>query len=99
LLNKEPVSDLLQKWLDKHKPDMVYVDRVVKRANQIIKKFDETITIPYSHFMTLDLTPEWFELIWKYSIVPEVEDVINEEDELVDFISLPQKVKEELREE
>ena len=99
MLNKEPVSDLLAKWLDKNKPEMKYVDKVVKRANQIIKKFDETITIPYSHFMTSELCPEWFELIWKYSIVPEVEEVINEEDELFDFIALPQKVKDEIREE
>ena len=83
---------------------MKYVDKVVKKgnavlpfslpinqplANEIIKKFDETITIPYSHFMTNDLNPEWFACIWKYSIVPEVEDIIEEEDSLQYLIDLP----------
>lgn len=51
---------------------MAAVDKLVKEANQIIAKFDETLLIGPSHFMTKELTYEWLLIIWRYSIVPEV---------------------------
>lgn len=51
---------------------MKFVDKVVKEANIIISKFDETLLIGPSHFMTKDLSKEWLNMIWKYSIIPEV---------------------------
>ena len=40
--------------------------------------------------MTNELNKEWFEMIWKYSIVPEVEDSFEDEERLKEFVSLPQ---------
>lgn len=41
--------------------------------------------------MTSELTPEWFEMIWKYSIVPEVEESFEDLDKLREFANLPHK--------
>ncbi len=49
-----------------------YVDLVVRKANEILRRFDETLAIGPSHFMTHDLDDAWFKLIWKYSIVPGI---------------------------
>jgi 5-methylcytosine-specific restriction protein B len=89
LLEKEPVLGLLKLWLEKHKPEMVYVEKLVTKANQMLKKYDEGMAIGPSHFMTSDLDPKWLELTWKYSIVPEVEESIEQEDILKEFIALP----------
>jgi 5-methylcytosine-specific restriction endonuclease McrBC GTP-binding regulatory subunit McrB len=89
LLEAEPVKGLLPQWLAKNKPEMRYVNDVVVAANQILHKFDESASIGPSHFMTHELNKEWFELIWKYSIVPEVEEFIDDEQSLKEFKLLP----------
>lgn len=95
LLNQEPVTSLLSKWLRKVCPDMDYVDNVVKEANKIVGKYDETLTIGPSHFMTPELNPDWLNMIWKYAIVPEVEDAIEEEEDLKEFVQLPETCKKQ----
>jgi len=62
---------------------------MVKQANNIIKKFDESLAIGPSHFMTQDLDSKWLELTWKYSIIPEIEESIEMEEDLKDLVNLP----------
>jgi 5-methylcytosine-specific restriction protein B len=100
LLDREPVKDLLSKWLDRYKPSMKYVAQVVDKANEMLSKIDEGLSIGPSHFMTSELNKEWFELIWKYSIVPEVEDSFEDEQRLKEFAALPRTfLLDDLREE
>src|SRR5690554_2409422 len=91
LLEKEPVAGLLSRWIKKNKPHMKYVDTTVKKANDMLSKLDDTLAIGPSHFMTKELNKGWFEMIWKYSIVPEVEDAFDDEEKLKEFAELPKR--------
>ncbi|PRP86841.1 ATPase [Planoprotostelium fungivorum] len=92
LLDTPPVDGLLLRWLLKYKPEMKNVDKLVREANQIIFKFDETLLIGPSHFMTTSLNREWLMQIWKYSIIPEVEDAVEDAQQLSALMSLPNKM-------
>lgn len=83
------MQGLLLRWLKQNKPSMEYVDHVVKKGNEMLRKVDDSLSIGPSHFMTDDLTKEWFEIIWKYSIVPDVEEAFDDPDMLNEFLALP----------
>ena len=60
----------LRRWLRAHKPDLEWVADVVDRANELLPGTHSDIGP--SHFMRDDLTEEWVELIWEYSILPYI---------------------------
>eukprot|EP01118_Nematostelium_gracile_P014959 TRINITY_DN5916_c0_g1_i1.p1 TRINITY_DN5916_c0_g1~~TRINITY_DN5916_c0_g1_i1.p1 ORF type:complete len:262 (+),score=29.26 TRINITY_DN5916_c0_g1_i1:100-786(+) len=91
MLDREPVSGLLLRWLNQYKPDMRTVDTIVKKANQILSQIDNSLAIGPSHFMTSQLSQDWLMMIWKYSIVPEVEDAFEDIEKLTEFAILPEK--------
>jgi len=95
LIDKEPVQSLLIHWLRRFKPDLEFVDTVVKRANGIISKFDHSALIGPSHFMTSLLSRKWLKIIWKYSIVPNLEEIIDDDEQLRDLEALADKYCDE----
>lgn len=51
------------------------------------------MTIGPSHFMTMELDFNWLKMIWKYSIVPEAEEWIQDPEKLQEFVNLPESFK------
>ena len=66
--DRPPIEGLLGRWLQAHKPDMLWVADVVDRANG---EFGSShMAIGRRFFLRTDLTEEWVELIWEHSILP-----------------------------
>lgn len=83
--DEPPVEGLLQRWLRKNKPDMLWVADLVDKANRLLKE-DRHAAIGPSHFMREDLTEEWVSLIWKHGVVPYLEEqLVGQENRLDDF--------------
>lgn len=68
-----PVRDLLRRYLEKNVPAMEWVARLLDHANE--KLGDRNLSIGPSHFMRKDLNEEVLERIWKYAILPTLEDL------------------------
>jgi MoxR-like ATPase len=68
--DKPPIQGLLRRWLQSHKPEMLWVADVVERANQELGS--SHMAIGPSHFLRSDLTAEWVELIWEHSVLPYI---------------------------
>jgi 5-methylcytosine-specific restriction protein B len=68
--DRPPVEGLLRRWLQANKPDMLWVADAVDRANQELGS--SHMAIGPSHFLRIDLTEEWVELIWEHSILPYI---------------------------
>lgn len=66
--DEPPVQGLLRRWLERNKPDLLWVADVVDRANELAD--NRHLTIGPSHFMRADLSEEWVELIWDHAILP-----------------------------
>lgn len=47
---------------------MLFVDAVVRKANEILAKYDETMTVGPSHFMTHDLDKKYLRVCIFYMI-------------------------------
>jgi len=92
LIDRPPVDGLLLRWLTKFKAELKYVDQVVRIANERLRKIDETLLIGPSHFMTDKLDQRWFESIWKYSVIPAIEDLVGDEKLLNELALLPQTI-------
>ena len=82
---KEPVKDLLRRWLEAKNLDaMKWVADVVDRANE--KLDDHHAAIGPSYFMREDLDNPTVERIWEHSVLPYVEEhLFGEHDELAEF--------------
>jgi MoxR-like ATPase len=79
-----PVEGLLRRWLQRNKPDLVWVVGVVDRANQLLG--DRHAAIGPSHFLRHDLTERWVTLIWKHAVLPYLEELLlGDEGRLHDF--------------
>jgi hypothetical protein len=85
---------------------MYWVEGLVRAANDYLKQCDvQGVGVGPSHFMTSVLNCDWLRKIWKFSIVPEVEEVtknflfqwlnffqvLEEESKLREFKFLPEK--------
>ena len=82
--NEPPVEGLLRRWLQRHKPDLVWVADIVDSANAVLA--DPQIAIGPSHFMKQNLSTEWVELIWEHAVIPYLaEQFLGEEERLKDF--------------
>jgi 5-methylcytosine-specific restriction enzyme B len=79
-----PIKGLLGRWLQANKPDMSHVADLLDAANELLDERD--FQIGPAHFMTDKLDDEWLEMIWKYSVIPYLEEhFFDESERLGDF--------------
>ncbi len=82
--DRTPVDGLLSRWLKAHKPELLWVVRLLDVANGKLR--DRHQAIGPSHFIRKDLNEEWVERIWDYSIIPYIEEqLFGQEDRLAEF--------------
>ena len=78
-----PIRGLLTRWLGKHRPDMAWVADLVDKANRQLA--DRNTAIGPSFFMSSELNDERVNRIWRYEILPFLEDY---------FFDAPERVKD-----
>ena len=88
--DRAPVQGLLGRWLDKHAPEMAWVEGVVDLANE--KLADGHAAIGPSYFMQTDqsgnpdLNEEKVRLTWEHNVLPYIEErLFGEPERLADF--------------
>ncbi|MBZ4411241.1 AAA family ATPase [Myxococcus sp. XM-1-1-1] len=81
-----PVRDMLPRYLDRHVPHMAWTARLLDLVNT--KLGDRNIAIGPSYFMRPDLSDSVLQLVWKYSILPTLEDLLSGEPERLAEFSL-----------
>jgi MoxR-like ATPase len=82
--DQRPVEGLLRRWLQRHKPELLWVADRVDQANALLG--DQHAAIGPSHFMKPNLDEEWVRVIWQHSILPYVaEHFFGQEDRLAEF--------------
>jgi MoxR-like ATPase len=82
--DQPPIQGLLQRWLARHKPDLVWVAAVVDEANRRLG--DRHTFIGPSYFMASNLTEDWVGIIWRHAIAPYLEEqFFGEPDRLKEF--------------
>ncbi|MDE0440733.1 MAG: AAA family ATPase [Gammaproteobacteria bacterium] len=82
--DKPPVQGLLERWLTRNAPKMVWVADVVSRANQRLD--DRHAAIGPSYFMKEGLDDRAIELIWEHNVLPYIEErLFGESERLADF--------------
>jgi 5-methylcytosine-specific restriction protein B len=85
--DKPPVEGLLRRWLEANGlSDMSDVADLVDLANDLLP--DRNLQIGPSHFMRGDLDREWLERIWRYSVMPYIEEQFYDEPERVQEFEL-----------
>ena len=82
--DKPPIHGLLERWLKRNAPEMVWVADVVDRANE---RFDDRhAAIGPSYFMKEGLDDRTVELIWEHNVLPYIEErLFGESERLADF--------------
>lgn len=79
-----PIEGLLQRWLEANNPAMAWIADVVDHANRLLG--DRHLQIGPSHFMVDDLDEVLLGQIWRYSILPYVEEhFFDDPDRVADF--------------
>ena len=82
--DQPPVKDLLRRWLETHKPNLLWIVRLLDLANR--KLSDRHLAIGPSHFMRKDLSEDWVKLIWNHSILPYIEEqLFGQEERVAEF--------------
>lgn len=70
--DRDPIEGMLHRFLAANHPDLAWVADVVDAANE--KLNDRHLAIGPSHFMRPKLTSELVDQIWRYTILPYIED-------------------------
>jgi hypothetical protein len=82
--DQPPVAGLLRRWLQRNKPELVWVADVVDRANVLLN--DANAGIGPSYFMRANLDEAWVERIWEHAILPYLgEQLFGQTDRLSEF--------------
>ncbi|MBF6614976.1 MAG: AAA family ATPase [Chloroflexi bacterium] len=82
--DEAPVNDVLRKWLQKEKPEMLWVADVVDEANRRMES--RHAAIGPSYFMRDNLSDEWMGIIWAHAILPYLaERFYGDEDSLKQY--------------
>ncbi|HEX2327009.1 MAG TPA: AAA family ATPase, partial [Chloroflexota bacterium] len=68
--DEPPVAGLLQRYLERHHPRLLWLADAVEHANRLLQ--DRHAAIGPSYFLRPDLDEEWIELIWEHAILPYV---------------------------
>ena len=71
--DRPPIQGLLRRYLDANAPAMAWVADVVDRANDLLRD-DRHAAIGPSYFMRPDLDDAAVRRIWKYSVLPYIEE-------------------------
>lgn len=74
-------EQILRKYLEEHHSDMAWVARLVRRVNDRIGNPD--FFLGHSYFMNRSLTPQKLRRIWKYEVIPYLEEYFAYEPERV----------------
>ncbi|MCY4082579.1 MAG: AAA family ATPase [Caldilineaceae bacterium] len=91
--DEEPVKSVLRKWLRKQirdgktPPDFEWVADVVEEANKQLVRHKHAAIGP-SYFMKQGLSEQSVRRIWKYSVMPYLEEVLFEDESEVDNFGL-----------
>jgi len=67
-----PVSDMLRRYLQANRPDMEWVAELLDLTNQELG--DRDMAIGPSYFMRSDLDQHTLDRLWRYSIIPTIEE-------------------------
>jgi MoxR-like ATPase len=79
-----PIEGLLRRWLERNKPEMIWVADVVDLVNRELR--DRQLAIGPSHFMKKNLDAAWVEKIWRHAILPYLDEhFFGEPDRVRDF--------------
>lgn len=70
--DRDPIEGMLHRFLAANHPDLAWVADVVDAANQ--KLNDRHLAIGPSHFMRKKLTSKLVDQIWRYTVLPYIED-------------------------
>lgn len=70
--DRDPIAGLLGRWLERHRPEMLWVADLVERANDRLA--DRNGAIGPSFFLRSDLDDARLGLIWEHEIMPYLED-------------------------
>lgn len=84
---ESPLEGFLEQWLEAHHPEMRWVAGVVDRLNEKLRdRFGPHLQLGHSHFVKSDLTNQALERIWRYDVMPFLEDqLFGQEEELALF--------------
>ncbi len=88
--DREPVKGVLRRWLQaKNLTNMMWVARVVERANELLKE-DRHAAIGPSYFMKKDgLNKDMVKRIWEHNVIPYIEERLFEDPERLKQFALP----------
>ena len=82
--DEAPIEGLLRRWLQRHKPEMIWIADALDAVNRDLA--DRNLAVGPSHFLRKDLDDEWVELIWQHSVMPYLEEqLFGEHERLADF--------------
>jgi MoxR-like ATPase len=81
--NEKPIEGLLERYLAREHPDK-QLEWIAKMVDLVNEELGRDSSVGHSYFMRKDLDESWAELIWKYSIMPLIEDR---------FIDQPETIK------
>ncbi|HEX6370519.1 MAG TPA: AAA family ATPase [Longimicrobium sp.] len=84
---EEPLDGFLDRWLQRHHPEMAYVARLVDRLNERLRReLNANLQVGHSHFTRKDLSPAVLQRVWKYDVMPFLQDqLFGQERELERF--------------
>jgi hypothetical protein len=67
-----PVDGMLRRFLGKYRPEMQWVAELLDQANRRLG--DRNVAIGPSHFMRKDLDEAVLARVWRYSVLPSIEE-------------------------
>jgi hypothetical protein len=71
-----PIDRVLADWLEANAPEMVWIDEVVNKANEIIGSADHAIGPTF--FMRPGLDEASIERIWKWQVLPYLDEFLHD---------------------
>ena len=78
--DKWPIKGLLRRYLDDNSDSMEWIADVVDRANELLSDEPHAAVGP-SHFMKENLDEDGIRRIWKYGVLPYIEERLFGQDE------------------
>jgi 5-methylcytosine-specific restriction enzyme B len=82
-----PLETLLSRWLERNRPEMIEVARIVDRLNSRLRdRIGPHLQVGPSYFMREDLSELVLENVWAHDIMPFLEDqLFGHEEELANY--------------
>jgi 5-methylcytosine-specific restriction enzyme B len=69
---RTPIRGLLRRWLNANKPGQLWAADAVDAANELLS--DDHIAVGHSFFIEKDLDDDFVREIWRFSILPTIEE-------------------------